>query len=454
MVKITFEGAAGTVTGSCYLVETENSTFIVDCGMFQGPDVEARNLDDYEFDPSKVDFVLLTHSHMDHSGMLPKLVKHGFNGPIYATNHTIQITTELLYDSAKIQENNYSRGEFYGKFTKLQALVYDTNDAQKTISLFKAVSFDDEFDVNDSIKAKFIKAGHILGAASIEVTINDEGKEKTILFSGDIGRVNSTIIDTFDPDYKSTPDYILMESLYGGEVHPTRTQSVQELIDIIKRTINNGGNVFIPVFAVERAQEILNDFKIAKQSGALPNDIPVWLDSPLAQRITNIYTQALQHSEDNIFDFPNLRYVTKYRQSLKLTNKKGNIILAGSGMADGGRIMTHLTTGLEDKKNAVIFVGYQAVGTLGRELVEGAETVIIGENRVRVKATVYYLHGFSAHGDTNDYMAWLKRHISGNLKRILLIHAEEDRASAMKKIIEDEKIDHPYVPEWKETMEL
>jgi metallo-beta-lactamase family protein len=455
MIKIKFCGAAKTVTGSNYVVTTDHGSFAVDCGMFQGPDVEHLNLEDFDYDPSQLDFTLLTHAHIDHSGMLPKLVKNGFNGPIFASSHTIQITTELLLDSAKIQESNFKRGEFYGKYTQVKALVYNTKDAIQTIDRFQTVKFDEEFSPMEGVKVKYILAGHILGAASIEVDILDEGKWKKIIFSGDIGRVNQSLIETFDLNYKQEPDYILIESLYGGQTHPNRDESVSEMINIMKNTFNNRGSSFIPCFAVERTQEILNDIRIAKQSGALPSDLPVWLDSPLAQRVTQIYTSSLQHGAESLFDFEGLKYVRKYKQSLGLSTKGGQVVMAGSGMADGGRIVEHLSKALENPKNSVIFVGFQAEGTMGRELTEGNKSIVIGSRNIKVKAKIHHLFGFSAHGDTNDYVAWIRRFKSSNLKKVFMVHAEIDRAEALRDhFAKNEDITNTHIPNLKEEVVL
>ncbi len=454
MIKIEFHGAAKTVTGSNYLVTTDKYQFVVDCGMFQGPDVEHLNLKELDYDPSKLDFALLTHAHIDHSGMLPKLTVRGFNGKIYATSHSVQISTELLLDSAKIQENSFQKGLPYGRYTGIKAIVFNTRDAIETIGKFSVVNFEETFEPVPGIKIKFLRAGHILGAASIEIDIDDNGQNKKIIFSGDIGRKKSHIIETFDANYKSNPDIVLIESLYGGQIHPDRDESARELINIINKTVENRGNVFIPCFAVQRAQEVLNDIKNAKDSGVMPKETQVWLDSPLAQRVTNIYTQALQTTEKDLFNFDNLVYVKKAKQSAGITNKTGNVILAGSGMADGGRIQNHLIKGLQNSKNSVIFVGFQAEGTLGRELISGAKRVTIEKNSVKVNAQIYHLQGFSAHGDNNDYTAWINRFISPNLKRVFMVHAEEERALMLKSHFETLGIHNSYIPSMEEVVEL
>lgn len=455
MISIEFDGAAETVTGSNYLVRTPKGNFIVDCGMFQGPDVENRNIQSFNYDPAEADFVLLTHAHIDHSGMIPKLVKHGFSGEIFATNHTVLLTTELLLDSAKIQENNYKRGLPYGKFTNEVSLVYDTSDATQAISQMRAVRFRDTFSPMNGIEVTFIRAGHVLGAASIEVKIQDGNTTKTILFSGDIGRTKEELIESFDLEYESKPDFILMESLYGGIYHPPIEDSTQDLVNLIVKTIKRQGNIYIPSFALQRTQLMLNILRKAKLQGKLANDIAVWLDSPLAQRVTEIYIASLQNTDEDIFSFPELHYARKYKQSLAIRSKSSQVIIAGSGMADGGRIVEHLQNGLNNKRNSVAFVGYQAEGTLGRRLVEGERDIRFGTKKVAVKAEIGYFHGFSAHGDTSDYENWLRPKVSNNLENIFLIHADLERSTAMKEYLKNDlNLEKTYIPKWKEIVQI
>lgn len=435
MVKIKFLGAAQTVTGSCYLVETNNSKFLIDCGMFQGPEVEHLNLEDLNFDASKIDFVLLTHAHIDHSGMLPKLIVNGFDGPIYATHHTIQITSHLLLDSAKLQENAYKKGEPYGKYTQVRGIVYNTKDANQTIQKFKVQQINEFFSPIENTNIRFIKAGHILGAVSIEIVIQEEEKDKKIVFSGDIGRLNSHLDQTFDVNHRWDPEYVIMESLYGSQIHPDRDESARELIKIISETTSKGGNVYIPSFAVQRTQEILNDIKNAKDFYLLPENLEVWLDSPLAQKVTEIYVSALQENVDNLFDFPGLRYIKKYSQSVALNKKRGIVVIAGSGMADGGRILNHFERCLENRKNSIVFVGFQAEGTLGRELVEGSKNIKIGRKNIKVRSNISHLTGFSAHGDKNDYVSWLNRYNNVDLRKVFLVHAEPQRSAELQEIL-------------------
>ncbi len=447
--SIKFLGATRTVTGSNFLVEADDVKFLVDMGMYQGPTVEERNFEPLDFNPEEIDFVLLTHAHLDHTGLLPKLFRHGYRGDVYATLHTAQIAEIIMRDSAKIQENNYAEGIPW-KFSKRVELVYDAKDADDAVHALKVVNYDEEFEPVPGVKVTARVAGHILGAATYEVEYNG----KVVVFSGDIGRLNQDLIEGFDTNYKREVDYVLMESLYGGETHPNRAESVNELVRIIKETIERGGTAYIPCFAVQRTQEILNDLKLAKQGGALPEDLPVWLDSPMAQRVTDIYSAALDHSQESNFNFPGLGFVRHHRKSQKLSKKRGQVVIAGSGMAEGGRILMHIMNNISDEKNSFIFVGYQAEKTLGRALIEGETQVEVDETQVQVKAGIYHLRGFSAHGDTNDYVHWLKRYNTPRLKKTFLIHAEMDRADRMRDHMKDISLDHPYIPDRGEKVEL
>jgi len=452
-MKLTFYGAASTVTGSCYLVETQNTRFLVDCGMFQGPGVEQLNLEEFSFDPSSIDFVLLTHAHIDHSGLLPKLTANGFTGNIYATYNTIKIASELLLDSAKIQEENFTRGLPYGKYTPKKGIAYTTQDTENTISKFKLVYFDETFIPSSEVEVTYRRAGHILGAASIEITIQDNRKEKRIVFSGDIGRLKPHLDESFDLQHTWNPNYILMESLYGGVVHPDRDESAAQLVEIINDTINRGGNVYIPSFAVQRTQEVLNDLKVAKENGTLDPNIEVWLDSPLAQKITKIYISALQTDINSLFDFEGLRYVRNYSESIRIRRKRGIVVIAGSGMADGGRIVEHLFSGLSNRKNTVAFVGFQAEGTLGRDLTTGAKRVEIDRKKIQVRCKIEHLKGFSAHGDHNDYLEWIQRYKSSDLRKVFLIHAEVEKSKALRYDLNQDGIDS-VIPCINDTFEI
>ena len=438
-MKLKFCGAAGTVTGSCYYIEGGGKKFLVDCGMFQCVGVEERNNVDLPFNPREIDFVILTHSHIDHSGMIPKLFRRGFRGDVFMTPPTAAITRVLLMDSAKIQEKNN------------EGIIYSTEDAIQAINNFRSYNYFEGVNLSSDISFSFVPAGHILGAASICLEV----EKIRILFSGDLGRRDQSLIKSFFeydiPQFD--PDYIISESLYGNSMHEDRENSTTKLLDIVNATIARDGNVIVPSFALQRTQELVEMFKFAKMVKEIKKDVQFFLDSPMAISITEIYTQfseqfneSYRHNDmlvefggsklqdkpkfafvaenRNRLQFDDLRFVRKLKQSLKVTAKTRNVIIAGSGMADGGRIVHHLYSGLEKGNNSVVFVGFQAEETLGRQLVDGAKSVFINRKEIKVKSEIYYLRGFSAHADQQDLKDWLKSFTSDKLKKVFLVHGE------------------------------
>lgn len=452
--SLKFYGASGTVTGSLFMLELTKIRILIDCGMYQGVDVEVKNAEPFQFDPTTISAVLITHSHLDHIGLLPKLVRNGFNGPIFLTAQTAQIAEVILYDSAKLQEYNED---------KSAAKLYDSNDVAKTISQFSVIEFNKEQLFENNIKFRFLPAGHILGAASVFI----ESEGKSFVFSGDLGRTDQSIIESlFVNDFSSiSPNYIIMESLYGGESHSDKNADVEKMIEIINQVYASGGKVIIPVFALHRAQEILEILKFLYLKAKISNSIKVYLDSPMALDITKIYEDNYSSlspnfsmlketfkldgnaypnyfvtagfTNQNRFKFENLKEVRKSKKSQKISRENNALILAGSGMADGGRVVKHLLTTLPDPRSAVFFVGFQAEGTLGRELVDGAKTVRIYDQDVQVKARIEYFRGFSAHASGADLEAWLKKFNLTNLQEIFLVHAEPERALVFKTILSD-----------------
>lgn len=455
-------GAARTVTGSCYLVKAAGHTFMVDCGMFQGPEVEDRNGEPWDFNPHDVEFLLLTHAHIDHTGLVPKLTRHGFTGEIYATQRTVSLASLLFLDSAKIQEKNAAEGKFTQDLKTQATSYYDTKDAEYAISRLRKVKFHEEFYPVPEVKIEYIPAGHILGAASI--LISAEGK--TVVFSGDVGRKDNPIINSFDPEDHREVDAVVMESLYGGIDHPTRESSVYELVSIIKDTTSRGGNVLIPAFAVERTQEILLDLRFAKDGGALSATLPVYLDSPLAIKVTQIYIDAIlelkvdsgfneEGKPGNPFDFQNLHVVRSSKQSQKLRKQNGAVIVAGSGMVNGGRILGHVVQHMPKPETHLALVGYQAEATYGRQLADGVKELNVEGVPVKINGKVTYLHGFSAHADQTDLLSWLGRYNSSKLKNIMLVHAEPERSAAFKQTIEGKYSQSKIsVPDWKDSITI
>jgi len=482
IMKITFLGAARTVTGSCYLVETGKHRFLVDCGLFQGPDLENRNTEPLQFQAKELDFILLTHAHMDHSGMLPRIVKEGFRGNIYMTPPTSALAEILLMDAAKIQEGNARRRHVYSEsmpFPIVSAALYTTPDAIQTINQFESMSFDSVKEIN-GLRFRFIRAGHILGAASIVV----EYEGKTYMFSGDIGRIDDaqSIIPGFDQNglNEVKPDYVVMESLYGGLTHPDKDETVKKFLDVINETQQSDGNVIIPSFAVHRTQELLEILKFARLDKLINSNVQVFLDAPLGIAATKIYTDNshyfnhtmqffdkiinfekkgfgdLQHQaipQTDRFQFETLRIIKFHKQSLALSKQHKSIIIAGSGMAEGGRILNHLAAQITDKQNTILFVGFQAEGTMGRRIVDGNARIKINKKKLKVNARVEYLRGFSAHADEPTLLNWLTAMKLDKLQKIFLVHAEPDRSEAFANKLSTDNL-QSFIPDWKQSIEL
>lgn len=443
-MKISFLGAAKTVTGSCYYIETGDCKFIVDCGMFQGSSAdEAHNREEFPFNPAELDFVLLTHAHIDHSGRIPKLYDDGFGGQIYTTKATMELCAIMLPDSGHIQEFenewvNRKRGR--AGLPPLEPL-YTSQDALDCMKLFKSASYDEVLELNRNIKVRFKDAGHILGSSIIELWITEAGKEVKLVFSGDLGNMNMPILR--DPSIIDSADYLVVESTYGNRVHMNTENKIGKFVEIITSTIKKGGNVIIPSFAVGRTQEIL--YELNKQQDIYGDkikellEVPVYVDSPLAVSATKVFRNNLDcfdeearayiENGDNPLDFPNLRFTQSAEESKALNeSKESMIIISASGMCDAGRIKHHLKHNLWRKESSVVFVGYQAEGSLGRRLVDGAKTVRIFGEEITVNARVEMIEGFSGHADRDGLINWME---SFKVKpgKVFIVHGEEPAMS-------------------------
>jgi metallo-beta-lactamase family protein len=437
-------GAARTVTGSCVLVEAADSLFLVDCGMHQGGEKgEALNFQRFVFGPEELDFVLLTHAHIDHSGRLPRLVKQGFSGPIYATPATCDLAEIMLLDSAYIQEMEAEWRTRKAKRAGRRGVeaLYTEEDARKAISLLKPVAYNAPTELAPGVTVQFHDAGHILGSAFLEVWLEEDGERTKVLFSGDVGQPDRPIIR--DPQIVETADFLIMESTYGDRLHESNGAPEDQLAEILEQAKRTGGNVIIPAFAVGRTQEVVYYLRQIMDERGL--DMSIYVDSPMASRATEVYRRHREIFDEEawklvgepggIFDYPGLHYTASADESRALNEKKGIVIISASGMADAGRIRHHLKHNLWRPEAHVVIVGYQAEGSLGRRLLDGAETVRIFGEEIAVKAHIHDITGLSAHADQEQLLEWAS-HIKG-LRLVILTHGEPQAALKLKSLLEE-----------------
>jgi metallo-beta-lactamase family protein len=437
-MRVTFAGAARTVTGSMHVFEHNGQKFLLECGLYQGHREEAERINrTFPFKPRDVKAVLLSHAHLDHSGNLPNLVKRAYAGSVYCTPATADIARLLLLDSAHLNEIDI---EFFNKKQHKHGLptkepLYNVLDAEKSLEHFHSLNYRTGFSPVEGVKATFYDAGHILGSAMILL----EAEGNRILFSGDIGRKNMPIIK--DPDIPSDIDVLILESTYGGRTHNSFADMTEEFRIIIRSGQENRSKIVIPAFTVERTQVLATMLKSLHDDGTLAG-VPVFVDSPLAVRVTGVFRNHPEcfdeetykiFSNSDPFDFDGMEYITDSEESKKLNDQQGPIIIiSASGMCEGGRILHHLIHSIEDEKNIIVITGFQAQGTLGRRLLDGAPEVSIFNDRFRVRAKVRYMSGMSAHADGNDLFEYVKRIKNSRLKKVFLVHGEIDEATALK----------------------
>lgn len=441
-MNITFLGAAREVTGSCFLVETGAVRFLVDCGMVQGGrEAAARNLKPFAFDPVSIDFVLLTHAHIDHSGLLPKLTCAGFRGPIHTTSATADLLGVMLLDSAHIQERDAERARRYAKSArgKEDSLtpLYTVQDAQDCLQQVQPVDYDVELVPAADVRCRFRDAGHILGSAMIEVWATERGQTTKLVFSGDLGQPGRAILR--DPTLITEADILVVESTYGNRTHKDLATTEEELVGIVERTLKSG-NVIVPAFAVGRTQEILYHLHRLTRDGRLRN-LKVFVDSPMATAATRITRQHLDLFDENATrlagwhaigkDLPYLHFTESVEESVALNQlRSGAIIISASGMCTAGRIKHHLLHNLGRAECRVLITGFQAQGTLGRRLVDGATKVRIFDNEVPVRAAVHTVGGLSAHADRTELLAWTAG-FKQPPAQTFVVHGEETAAQAL-----------------------
>jgi metallo-beta-lactamase family protein len=462
-MQIQMFGAAKRVTGSCYSLTVGTDKILIDCGMFQGnKQTEKLNYENFQFDPKEYKALILTHAHLDHCGRIPKLIKNGFKGKIYATEATKDLACVVMLDSANIALHDCM---YENKRRKLQDLpprepIYTELDVKKTIKLFQSVEFFDTVQVTNSITAKFYGAGHILGASSVKLQIIENKNKKTIVFSGDVGQLDTPIVK--NPAIIDKADYCFIESTYGNRLHPPIMERKNEFLRVILDTYKKRGKVLIPSFAIERAQELLYNLNEFAEKNIMPK-MKVFIDSPMAIKSTEVFKKhpecysdelnKLLKSGDDPFSFPGLVYSNTVDDSKSINNlKEPCIIIAGSGMCTAGRIKHHIKNYIDDPKNTIVFVGYQVFGTLGYWIKSGQKRIKLLGTQKFVRAKVESIDSFSAHADYNGLINWL-RYFSPKPKKVFITHGDEKAQLDFKKKLDKLKY-NTYIPGMSEIITL
>ena len=454
-------GAAKIVTGSMHLVDTGVTKILVDSGMFQGIN-EHLNFEPLGFDPREIESLIITHSHLDHVGRIPLIYKYGFKGKVYAHPATFDIAKVVLMDSAKLQEEEYEtkfkKAQRKGKEHLIRKPLYTRDDVKKIFKEMNQIpiEYNKTVKVAKGIKAVFKDAGHILGSSFVELDFDEFNLPKRVVFSGDLGNMDNEILPK--PQKPTYADALFIESTYGDRNHKSFEDSRVEFKKTIVDTLLNGGNVIIPTFAIERAQQILCLLKEMSEEKSLPKDAKVFLDSPMAKKVTNVYkkwskllSKHCQKFKDHPFEFPQLRLIKDVEESKKINDiKRGCVIIAGSGMCTGGRILHHFKHRIWNPRNTVLFVGYQAKGTLGRKIIEGEKYIRIYHEDIIVKAKIVTINGFSAHADQKELISWMQEF--NKLDRIFLIHGEYDKQVIFKSVIRNIMDKKAHIVEMKEKI--
>ncbi len=465
-IKLRFLGAARNVTGSRHLLEVDGLRVLVDCGLYQERQFLARNWDPFPIPPKKIDAVLLTHAHLDHCGLLPKLVGEGFRGRIYCTAATAEIARIILLDAAHLQEED---AEYKRKRHRREGRrgpypedpLYTTADAQKTLSRFSPVRYRQPVKIGKKVHAVFHDAGHIFGSSMITLTSERKDQSTTVLFSGDVGRRNMPILE--DPTVFHRADYCLVESTYGDRVHQNGQDVKNRLADIINSTVEAGGNVIIPSFALERSQDILYHLNELLIAGRIPH-LKVFLDSPMAIKVTEVFKEHPELFDEEMaerikeqlspFEFPGLKMTRTAGQSKAINDMKGPVVvIASSGMCTGGRVKHHLVHNISRPECTILFVGYQATGTLGRIIVDGAQEVRIHGRMHPVRARIARVDGFSAHADRDELLQWLSG-LREPPRAVFVVHGEADAAEAFGEYLREKTGWKVFVPAYGEEVVL
>ncbi|XAM00799.1 MBL fold metallo-hydrolase [Phycisphaeraceae bacterium D3-23] len=465
-MRLQFLGANRQVTGSRYLLEANGLRVMIDCGMFQERAFLARNWEDCPVPPESIDCLLLTHAHLDHVGLIPRLVQQGFRGPIITVEPTVDLAEIIMLDAGKIQEEDaaykkrrHKKEGRRGKYPEVP--LYTAEDAEKAVPLFRGVRYGERVELSPQFTAIFQEAGHILGAASIELQVNENGQSRTIVFSGDVGQWSKPLIT--DPVQAPQADYVVLESTYGDRNHPSEEEVDKDLERIVRETARRGGNVVIPTFAMERAQELMYHLSTLVHQNRIP-ELKIFLDSPMAIDVTDVFKRYRHYFDEatrQLFEqgtpplhFPGLHMTRKVEDSMAINYERMPcIILASSGMCTGGRIKHHLRQNIAREESTIVFVGYQANGTLGRQILNGDREVRIHGRLWPVRARIEQISGLSAHGDKDDLLRWLGG-IGKTPSMIFLTHGEEKSSLALAQAIEDRYGWRTSVPNYKEVIEL
>lgn len=474
-MKLTFLGAAGEVTGSQHLLETDHARVLLDCGFFQGHRAEARKKNEhFHCNPKDLDGVILSHAHIDHSGNLPGLYKAGFRGSIFCTAATADVAAIMLRDSAKIQEED---ARYLSRHREKDAPpiepLYTEKEARATAKLFEPLAYHEWHELSPDFSLRFSDAGHILGSAIVEMRVNDNGETRRVVFTGDLGRRDLPLLR--DPELIPGCDVLISESTYGNRVHPPAEDIKTELLRIVRDAVDRGGRVIIPAFSLGRTQHILYYFNELRQRGHLPR-IPVFLDSPLSTRLTDVYrrhedimdadAQRILKRDDDLFDFPELHVIQSVKESASLNRMKGPfVVISASGMCENGRVRHHLKHAVADERNTIVIIGFQAKHTLGRRIVElgrrsdgqsdPPEKLHIFDRYLPLNARVEILNGLSAHADVEDFKWWYE-HLAkeGGVGQAFLVHGEPESSNALATLIRDYCDEDPIVPGWGESFEV
>ncbi len=465
-LKLRFLGAAQNVTGSRHLLEANGTRILVDCGLYQEREFRDRNWAPFVVPPASIDAVCLTHAHLDHCGLLPKLVREGFQGKIYCTGATAEIAKIILLDSARLQmedaEHKRRRHERQGRKVDHPVVpLYTVEDVEATVPLFVPIDYRQPIRITEGIELCLCDAGHVLGSSLVNIKVSKNGETRRIVFSGDIGRPDRPIVH--DPEFVSEADYVLIESTYGDRVHH-KTEDIKRAIgEIINSTKEAGGNIIVPSFALERSQELLFYVNELLAEDVIPH-IMVFLDSPMAASITKVFRRHHDlfdkemmrsiHRNGSPFSFPGLKITETSSQSKAINHIRGTVmVIAGSGMCTGGRIKHHLINNITRPESTVMFVGYQAFGTLGRRIVEGEKRVRILGQEYDVKARIAQVHGFSAHADKNELLQWLEG-LTRAPRKVFVVHGEVEGARNFAEFIRSEKGWDAVVPGYQDDFVL